>query len=385
MKVVYLTNTPAPYRLSFYERWAELDDLLVVFDRDNGRAEWIIDTSNTGFRFTCLNSRSMERVQNQTDLQFTQDQTVYFSTGVLRVLAKEKPEVVVSTELGPRTLMASLYCKSTGVPLIIQNEGTPHTERSIGPVRRLLRKYLVSQATSFWANGSDSEEYLAACGAPRERIQTGMTGVDTAFFTRRARERLSGREAFRATLGIQGTAILILGKLSRLKGIPQLRNAVSRLLERHPGLEFSLIFLGNGEELSETQAWADSLPKGVKCIFPGFVQIDGVPDYLAAADWGLMPTLQDCWPLATLEMLLAGLPQLFSVLNGGTAELYRGGVTGLSFDPLDTDGFAGALETVLAQPGTRLSDQVVDSFASFYSPEAQAQRAHTIVRETGNR
>lgn len=376
MKIALLTNTPAPYRLSFYEEWSNLDDVVVVFDRleASGRS-WVVDPGKAAIRFEALGSHRFSLKERRSDLRFSENRTIYFSTKVFSALKRLKPDVVVTTEFGSRSLMAAAYCKLSKTPLILTNEATCHTERLTRGLRPCLRRWLVRCAQGFWSNGRDSSEFLMRHGARRTDIQEGMTGVDTHLFTDSVAARVSQREHIRARLGIQGTAMLVLGSVSGRKGVPQLREAVSWLAANRPDLHFSIIFLGNGDEMVATQNWAAALPASIKVIFPGFVQIDGVPDYLVAADWGLMPTLEDCWPLSTLEMVLAGLPQLFSIYNGGTAELCREGITGFPFDPAQRESFTSALEMALGTDQARLDQTVIAEFRDMYSPGAQARRA----------
>lgn len=376
MRVAFLTNAPAPYRFSFYEEWAKLDELVVVYDQTSSDRAWTVNLKERRFRFLSLNSRSVIVNLVQDDLKFSEKRNLYFSFGVFRLLCREKPETVVSAEFGIRTFLAALYSKLHKVPLYIANEGTPHTERLIRWPRKLWRKLLIKLASGFWTNGRDSSQFLIDYGVDSSRISTGMTGVDTHYFRAKVAARITARAQLRESYGLKGTAFLILGSLSGRKGILELRAAVDAYLSQHPDAELSLIFLGNGPLMEETQAWAKNLPTKVRTIFPGFVQIDGVPDYMVAADWGLMPTLEDCWPLSTLEMLLAGLPQLFSIYNGGTAELCREGKTGFAFDPVKPGDFAHALQRAITAPSVRLTEDIIQEFSEHYSPAAQASRAH---------
>src|SRR5262249_20826005 len=154
------------------------------------------------------------------------------------------------------------------------------------------------------------------------------------------------RSDLRRSMQLSGTTLLYTGSLSGRKGLPQYLAALSRLAKRPTGAAFSLIFVGSGEHAEDVARWAASHP-AIRCVTPGFVQPAEMLPFYVAADWGVLPTLEDNWPLATLEMLVAGLPQLFSVYNGATAELYREGVTGVLVDPLDDASFERALQFML--------------------------------------
>jgi glycosyltransferase involved in cell wall biosynthesis len=381
MKVALLTNVPAPYRISFYEAWSRIDDVVVIYDRLSASSRaWKVDLDGRAFRYVLANSFKISYASPSKDLNFCERRDLHISLGIFGALSKERPDVVVSAEFGARSLFAWLWCLSHSTPLIITNEGTPHTERNAGVFRKLFRKLIVPKAIRHWSNGRDSTQCLVHYGATSESTQEGMTGVDTRFFLEAVAKRAPSRDEIRSKWGAQGLVFLVLGTLSLLKGMVQLREAVNRLVARGNGPTCTIILLGSGEEMEAMKAWAACLPAWIRVVFPGFVQIEDVPEFLVAADYGLLPTLQDCWPLATLEMLLAGLPQLFSVKSGSTAELCEEGVTGHSFDPVDIEAFANLLGKTLENPLPRLSPEVVEKYAQQFSPEAQAARASSSVR-----
>ena len=63
---------------------------------------------------------------------------------------------------------------------------------------------------------------------------------------------------------------------------------------------------------------------------------------LPAADFYVLPSLEDCWSLAVEEAMAAGLPVIDSCYNGGS-ELIVEGENGWVADPLDVVDLAGKL------------------------------------------
>jgi glycosyltransferase involved in cell wall biosynthesis len=144
-------------------------------------------------------------------------------------------------------------------------------------------------------------------------------------------------------------------------------------------IDFTLLLLGDGHQRGDVEEWCSKNPD-IRVVMPGFVQPQDLPPFFAAADWAVLPTLDDNWPLATLETLVAGLPQLFSCYNGATLDLCRPG-TGISFDPLDQDDFVRALKEFETAPEGRIEQQIVGEIASHYSAMGQAQRAMQSLRK----
>ena len=67
----------------------------------------------------------------------------------------------------------------------------------------------------------------------------------------------------------------------------------------------------------------------------GFLNQDQVTDYLALADWFLLPSLSDPNPLSVIEAMWAGLPLACSKYVGNNPETLTDGVNGFLFDTLD--------------------------------------------------
>ncbi len=65
-----------------------------------------------------------------------------------------------------------------------------------------------------------------------------------------------------------------------------------------------------------------------------------------------LPTRADCFSIASLEAMAAGLPVITSDV-GGIADIVREGETGYLLAPDDFDGLCDRLETLLASPARR--------------------------------
>ena len=99
----------------------------------------------------------------------------------------------------------------------------------------------------------------------------------------------------------------------------------------------------------------------------------------------MLPTLEDCWPLATLEPLVCGLPQIFSQFNGAAADLSRWPNSGSTVNPLDSEAFAQRLLATMHSPTPPPGARTCADVADFYAPSAQAQRALASCRSRAQR
>ena len=369
-RVALLTNIPAPYRLPFFERLNQLCRLNVLFDAlSEPNRQWVLKNGDLHFPYQVLSGFMIPymRRRNVKERRFQ-----HFRYDLIPRLVGIRPDVVVSAEMGIRSLQAEAYCRLTKTPLIIWWEGTSHTEGVRSKAKQFVRKYLVSRATRFWTNGKESTALLQTYGADLADIDPGMTGIDTMALSSEVNGHLSNRAHIRAQLEVNGLVLLFVGQFIERKGIMNYLAALD-LVYRAGIRNWSLLFFGTGDLEAELQKWQREHPD-VRVKITGFVQPREMPQFFSAADIFVLPTLDDNWPLATLEALVAGLPQLFSVYNGCTVDLLLPGITGQQMDPNNVGEFAAMIKEWIKVPPPRLSFTQTAELVDYYSPAAMAQR-----------
>ena len=220
---------------------------------------------------------------------------------------------------------------------------------------------------------------LQSYGADPANIDTGMTGINTTALSSEVNKLISGRSQLRSVLGVDGIVFLFVGQFIERKGILQYLRALD-LVYKDIRKNWSALFVGSGEYEADLRNWANEHQE-VRIVITGFVQPSELPRYLAVADAFVLPTLDDNWPLASLEALAAGLPQLFSIYNGGTADLLVPGITGKVVDPKKTNEFATAIREWIEAPPRRLSSEDIGHIVEYYSPAAVAQRGFIALKK----
>ncbi|MBK1856516.1 glycosyltransferase [Verrucomicrobiaceae bacterium 5K15] len=375
--VVLITNMIPPYRMPFFKGLGEKFKFLLAVDcvTEKGR-NWKLDDPDLGFEYVVLNGASLNLKRKRDDVGYAEERPFHFSTKCFSLLKKHDPDVVVSCEFGLKTIWSILYCKLYGKKLLVWSEGTMHTEGKTTRMRKILRPLLVKAIDGFWTNGPESRALIESYGGKPESIQEGMTGVDTTWWLSEGQKLRAEREQIRAAIGAKGLTFVFNGSLSPRKGIKQLMDAFSNW---EPDQECTIILLGSGELEEETKKWAAER-KNYTVIMPGFLDPKELPRYLVASDWAILPTLDDNWPLATLEVLVCGLPQLFSVYNGATTDLCIDGVTGHAFDPMDPKSFVEAIDRAAKEGCREIPQSEIERLSQFYSPAKQTERAVESVQ-----
>jgi glycosyltransferase involved in cell wall biosynthesis len=384
IKIFMVTNMLPPYRVSFYRALMHRLDFGLLLDTlSEFNRQWILSDEAQKLKLTVQNCRSFVYRRYRDDVGYHEKRQFHFSEQTIPQLRLMKPDVVVSIEFGLKTLWSLLYGWMYQVPVIVMSEGTMHTEGHVGKGKRLLRRMIVSQCARFWSNGPDATALLVSYGADPSFIDEGMTGIDTEDWRQAVERSLASREDFRRRWGLQGRVLLFSGSLTPRKGVMPLLQALEAWLQQGGARDFTLLLLGDGEERDKVEHWCRTHP-GIRVVMPGFIQHEDLPPFFAAADWAVLPTLDDNWPLATLETLVAGLPQMFSIYNGATSDLCRP-ETGIAFDPLNLESFVQALSFMEKAEDGRISSKMIREVSDYYSAEAQAERAmRSVERVVGS-
>lgn len=375
LRVVMVTNMLPPYRIGMFEAINQRVEFTTLLDTvSEFNRSWDAGIDRLGFSVIVQNCRSFIYKRHRDDVGYIEERQFQFSEKTFHCLQKLCPDVIVTIEYGLKTIWSLLYGKLFDVPVILASEGTFHTEGHVGWFKKLVRKVLVSQCDRFWSNGPESSKLLLSYGAVVEQIDEGMTGIDTEEWRRAVEACLPERNNIRQKWGLSGKVLLLSGSLSSRKGVIQLKDTLQRWLAQNPDAQISVILLGDGEHMTQLKEWSLNHPEA-NLVLPGFVQRHELPSFFAAADWAVLPTLDDNWPLATLETLVAGLPQIFSVYNGATRDLCRD-ETGIEVDPLDQESFLRGFDRFYFSDGSRIPSQIIDDYSNYYSSEAQGSRAH---------
>lgn len=382
-RIASLMNIPAPTTVpmhnALHERCqAHGCDMLVVYDelREPNR-DWAFSDADFQYRHKYARGFRIPIRFKRTDTGMADVRYLQLRFDILPTLIGYRPDLVISGQMGFRTLQAALYCWFTRTPLVIGWQGTPYTESVTGRLRRGLRKLLIRAATHIVARSEEAKRYLLSLGAPPAKLSRGGAAVDTALFVERAQARFLERDAIRAELGLTGTIFLFLGQFIERKGVHQYLEALERLYASGQR-DWSLVFVGRGALESEIVTWGQAHPDVQLVVHPP-VQPADVPRFYAASDVFVMPTLEDVWGNTCLEALLAGLPQLSSIYAGAVGDLLDDDRAGLKFDPFDKDAFADLLISWAQHPPQRLSRTLIERHQDYFGLDQRMDRQWTMI------
>lgn len=339
MRVALLTNLLPPYRVALMDRLAaDLDDLLVYIDaRTEDNRHWE-DLPIPPYVRLNRGLRLRHRVQRPGGAEA---HTTYFPLSLVSSLIWGRPDTVVTTELGLRSLIATLYTIAFRRRLIFWLALTQATEKDYGSLRRRIRRSVLSRADGILVHSSSAERYL--------REDLGITGQILIYpqvseLSPKARmvEIDQPRETRRRL------TVLYIGQLIPRKNlVPALRYLFAHVPS---DLRLDVEIVGSGGEEMSLRRLSEAAPDHIRVRFHGRREPESLPEYLSSADAFLFPSLHDDWGLVVNEALQFGLPIIGSTGAGAVQELIRDGVEGYCFPPGDHPGMLRGLLRLAALP-----------------------------------
>jgi glycosyltransferase involved in cell wall biosynthesis len=235
-------------------------------------------------------------------------------------LARCRPELVISAELGFRSLFAALYrAIHPRSRLILWAPCSEHTERERGRLRTLARRLLLRFPDAVLVNAVSGRRYMEAMGVAANAIFYVPRTVGLKRFAAIPLER-APRSARR---------LLFVGQLIERKGLRPFLLALDRWARLNPEREIELWIVGDGPLRNELETVP--LANGVSVKSLGSKPNSEVPKVFEQSGILVFPTLSDEWGLVVNEAFAAGLPVLGSRYSEAVEEMVETGVTGWKF------------------------------------------------------
>ena len=269
----------------------------------------------------------------------------HFPYDTLPLLVRHRPHMVISIQLGFRTLQAALYrVLFPKTRLIIWLGLSEHTEKGLPRWRVLQRKALLRLADAVLVNGASGTKYLLSLGVPREKVFPLPYCADVAPHLGLPLKR-------EASLARR---LLYVGHLIELKGLAPFLKVLSRWLQEHPNETCEFWIVGQGPLREELEAFR--VPAQLQLRFLGSIAYEKLPEIYAQGGILVFPTLADEWGVVVNEAMAAGLPVLGSLYSQAVEELVKEGINGWTFRPDLPEEMYKALDRAMTASEDQLDD-----------------------------
>ena len=267
-------------------------------------------------------------------------------------------------------IWGSLLARQTGVPLVVRDprfSGVRTWQRTYG------YRFLIGRtARRIICPSTKLADSLIDEGVDPSLLVVIPNGVRL--------EAALPRDQARAELGLDGRAKVV-GIVARLRPEKQhdvLLRATARLMRQNRAI--SVCIVGDGPTRESLEQLTVELGLGDVVTFAG--ERRDAKRIVSAFDVGVISSAWEGLPVASLEILAAGVP-LVSTAVGALPEVLAGGA-GLLVEPDDDAGLAAAIATVLDDPSHaaelgRLGRQRIADEYSFPRMVADFERVYTEV------
>lgn len=293
---------------------------------------------------------------------------------ILRYLRQHRP-ALLHLQLEFSVILGSLAARLTGIPAV----ATLHTLDNPQERRAYWRYRLSLFALKHWCSRvlavseSTRAHHLRDGGLPPEHILTLYNGIDLSAY---GEHPPAFRLKKRRELGLNPDSVVAVtvAVLREPKGIQYMLQAMSRLRETHPRLQYLIV--GEGEYGAALRQQAEALQLGESVRFAG--QRSDIPEILAACDFFVLPTLTEALPTVLMEAMAARRAILASSV-GGVPEMVADGINGRLLPPADVPALAAAcgelaenaaLREAWGQAGRRICEEKFDIRRQIHALEA---------------
>lgn len=282
--------------------------------------------------------------------KFFETSYVHLPYDTLPSLKRFRPDVLISGELGLRTLQAVLYRKfNPDSRIVLWATLSEHTELGCGRLRGRLRQWLLPQADAVLVNGESGARYIRQFGVLNEQIFRVPYTTEMAAFSAVPAAR-SANHAYR---------LLYVGQLVERKGLVPFLSTLSRWAADHTDRRLEVWLVGDGPLRPTIEALSLAPNIALRCW--GNVAYAELPSVYTQAGILMFPTLADEWGLVVNEAMASGLPVLGSVYSQAVEELVVDGLTGWSFHPDKPSEMYDALNRAFSTPTDELNRMRLNS------------------------
>lgn len=327
--VAIISNAPSPYRVDHYkflqDNYPEFS-FWFVYARKSNKSElrqW--DVSTDGLTNVVFLPCYMLLRKGRYD-----DRQIFITHGVGKALKRINPDIVVSMEYNPTSIQAVAWCKKRKIPYVSHTDGTLLSEKNIGKLQRLFRKYVIKNATCFIASSTKAKEKVLFYGINKPiYISYISADLDKYYYYKN---------------NSKNKQIICVGSLIRRKGIDLLLDAMAEL-----DIDVHAVIVGAGYELESLKEQAKRLGVDKKVEFVGYKQREEVQKLYMESDLFILPTREDCYGLVILEAMACSLPVIASKYADGSYDLIQDGVDGYIVDPENPVEFAASIKRVFIE------------------------------------
>lgn len=301
MRILFITNIPSPYRVTFFNLLNEENDVCVLFERhsDSDRNElWQKDNKyNFKYRINVSNSE------------------------LIKLIKEYKNDKIIITNYSEyKERIAILYMKLHKIPYYIEIDGGIIKNDNF--IKKNIKRFLLSNAYGYFSPSKKADEYLINYGAIKQRIKKyNFSSLNRKDILEKPISKKE-KENIRNALQIKEKNVVIgVGSFIERKGFDLLIKAAPNISPN------TGIYIIGGKITDEYKEIIKEF--NVKNVhFIDFLDKETINKYYKAADIFVLPTREDIWGLVINEAMSFGLPVITTDNCLAGLALIKNGING---------------------------------------------------------
>lgn len=311
IKVLYVTNIPAPYKVSFFNELGLYCDLTVIFEREKAsdREEKWHDYEFKNFRAIFLNGINYGR-------EFS------ISFDIKRQLDRIEFDIIVLSNYSSLTGMIAIeHLKRRNIPFTISVDGglIDYGESNL---KRRLKTRLISSADAWLSTGEFTNKYLTYYGASQNDIYIyPFTTMKKENIIKQPLSKLEKEEKRRKLNIPYKNMVLSVGSFIPRKGFDVLIRAAKDFTE-----DTGVYIIGG----TPTAEYLDLINqyKIDNIHFMDYLEYEELKEYYLTTNLFVLPTREDIWGLVINEAMTNALPVITTTNCVAGIEMVKEGANG---------------------------------------------------------
>jgi glycosyltransferase involved in cell wall biosynthesis len=375
LRVVFLLDFIWPSRVKVFQIIAQnVSDLRILCSKlrgDDRRWESVSDGLSV-----CVQRTLSWNGRWRYTTGVSESRPVDFPIDTLPFLFDLKPDVVISSQLGFRSLAAAVYrLMRTKSRFVLWLQMAEHQQKGRRPIRWTLHHLLLAVTDHVITNGPSCTAYVLKHNYPSRQITEINTVCDLKPFQAIPRCSIEWERLKR---------LIYVGRLVEVKGLLPFLEVLDSVVSAIPDIEVEFSIVGYGPLEEKLQNWKVNCER-VRIRMIGFVDTIAHPEIYRQGDVFVFPTLSDEWGLVVNEAMAAGLPVFGSLYSQAVECLVRDGINGLTFTPL-SDDVAPKLKNLLMLDERTIHELGDNSRVSIsdFTPEYAANRFLEVIAACGS-
>lgn len=342
MKVLYVFNHPAPYRMNFFNELGKSLDLHVIIERhgeaNRGRNFYFFDSQDTHFTFEYLKHPLTFGKMNSLSWQ------------VIKHLKKNHYDIVVMEGYATITEMLTIrYLKKKRIPYVLEVNGGFKKEGESRLKKALKTKY-IQGANYYLSPNQNSNEYLVYYGAQKERISNYPYSSIFAHEVQKSMANSDERKDLKKQYHLDPDAqyLISVGEYCERKNFTQLIDIFSHLQKDRPQLQ--LLIIGDGQLKKQYQQQIRSLGLEACVHLLPFQNKRDLLNYYRLADLFIFLSKEDNYGHVVNEAMSQGLPVVSANKVNAGLHLIENGTNGYIVDLKDSALITTTIIEALQKP-----------------------------------